>query len=94
MSILDDLKAGIVRVEFLKQNGDLRVAYMTQCPEIFDALGVENKSRDVIKRDRGSYSAVYYIAEGWRNLSHASVVAWQFATPEQAYDAIEGVACQ
>ena len=89
MSILADLKAGIVRVEFEKKDGSLRVAYCTQCPEIFDALGVEDKSRDVVKHDHGSYSAVYYIDGGWRNLSHASVIAWQFATPEQAYASIE-----
>ena len=90
MSILNDLKAGICRVEFTKRDGSLRVAYMTQSPEVLDALGVEDKSRDIVKRDAGSYSTVYYLDGGWRNLSHASVIAWQFATPEQAYAAIEG----
>lgn len=89
MSILEDLKSGILRVEFTKRDGSLRVAYMTQSPEILDALGVEDKSRDVIKRGGGSYSAVYYLDGGWRNLSHASVIEWQFATPEQAYSEIE-----
>lgn len=89
MSILDDLKSGILRVEFEKKDGTIVCRYYTQSPEIFEFLNIEDKSRDVIKRDRGSYSTVYDLANGWRNLSHASVIAWQFATPEQAYAAIE-----
>lgn len=89
MSILEDLKLGIVRVEFVKRNGELRIAYMTQSPEVLETLGIEDKSRDVIKRDRGGYSAVYYLDGGWRNLSHASVREWQFATPQQAFAEIE-----
>jgi hypothetical protein len=89
MSILDDLKSGICRVEFVKRNGDLRVAYMTQSDEVLDALGVQNKARDVIKHGAGSYSTVYYIDGGWRNLSHSSVIDWNFATPQQAFAAIE-----
>jgi hypothetical protein len=92
MSILDDLKAGICRVEFIKRDGSYRIAYMTQSDEIFDSLGIENQSRDVLKRDRGSYSAVYYLDCGWRNLSHASVLAWEVVTPEQAFSAIEAEA--
>ena len=54
MSILDALKTGILRVEFVKRDGSLRIAYMTQCDDLLDLLGVENKSRDVVKRDGGS----------------------------------------